>query len=66
MDITASKVDFLPLKDTELKQYLFSKLKQNSCEVDSHKIMTKYLIAGKEVCKLAWCKMYSISQRKLN
>jgi len=66
MDITASKVDFLPLKDTERKQYLFSKLKQNSCEVDSHKIMTKYFIAGKEVCELAWCKVYSISQRKLN
>jgi len=34
MDIITSKVDFLPLKDTECKQYLFNKLKENSCEVD--------------------------------
>jgi len=25
-----------------------------------------YFIVGKEVCGLAWCKVYSISQRKLN
>ena len=58
----------MPLKDTERKQYLFSKLKENSCEIDSlsNKIITRYFIAGKEVCGLAWCKVYSISQRKLN
>ena len=67
MDIITSKVDFLPLKDTEYKQYLFNKLKENSCEVDpqNNKIVKRYFIAGKEVCGLTWSTIYSISQCKL-
>lgn len=63
-DVITSRSNFLHLNKTEQRQYLFTKLKENSSEA-SHKVETKYFIAGKEICNVAWAKVYSISQRTL-
>ena len=63
-DVIASRSNFLHLNKTEQRQYLFTKLKESSCEA-GHKVETKYFIAGKEICNVAWAKVYSISQRTL-
>ena len=63
-DVIASRSNFLQLNKTEQRQYLFTKLKESSCEA-GHKVETKYFIAGKEICNVAWAKVYSISQRTL-
>ena len=63
-DIITARTDFVQLTKPEQKQYLFTKLRENSSE-SSGKIETKYFLAGKEICCISWSKIYSISMRTL-
>ena len=63
-DIITARTDFVQLTKPEQKQYLFTKLRENSSE-SSGKIETKYFLAGKEICCISWTKIYSISVRTL-
>ena len=55
------------LTKPEQKQYLFTKLRENSSEAyhQAGKIETKFYIAGKEICSVSWSKIYSLSLRTL-
>lgn len=66
-DIITARTDFVQLTKSEQKQYLFTKLRENSSEAhhQAGKIETKFYIAGKEICSASWSKIYSISMRTL-
>ena len=44
------------------KKWLFSKLADNSSESSKGMALTKYFVAGKEICTSAWCHVFSVSR----
>lgn len=52
----------------EQRNYLFNKLKEGSCECNPKPgiVITKFYIAGKEICGTAWAQIYDISSRTLS
>lgn len=68
MDIISNKVDYLSMTKSNQRFYLLTKLKENTCECDtrSDSVITKFHIAGKEICNSAWAQVYEISMRTLS
>ena len=52
-------------RSTHRKKWLFNKLRENSSESTKGAIATKFFVAGREVCQRAWCKLFSVSHRKI-
>ena len=48
------------------RQWLTDRLEENSCEEEKGRLNTTYIIAGRNVCQLSWCKVYMISQRRVS
>lgn len=59
-DIISTKVDYVSLTRNDQRLYLFNKIKEGSCE-SAGKVTTKFFIAGKEICAVAWSMIYNIS-----
>ena len=53
------------LKLNAKRQWLMDKILENSRAIEPGKLDTKFLVAGREVCKLAWCTVHAISSRQL-
>lgn len=64
-DIITARTDFVQLTISQRKQYLFTKLRENSCNRQAGKVETKFYVAGKEVCSVSWADVYSILKRTL-
>ena len=71
-DVITSRKNYSHLSKAEQRKYLFTKLKENSSEMldetnsqDIKRFETNYFIAGKEICSVAWSKIFSISLRTL-
>ena len=50
----------------EKRQWMMDKVLENSQASDPGKINTKFLAAGREVCKSAWCTVHGVSSRQLS
>ena len=48
------------------RQWLTDRLDENSCEEEKGKLTTTYSIAGINVCRSSWCKVYMVSQRRIS
>ena len=64
-DLITCRADTLEMNQNERKKHLFAKLRDNTNN-QTGKMETKFVIAGKEVCKNAWSKIYSVSRRTLS
>jgi len=49
----------------EKRQWLMEKIHENSRITEPGKLDTKFVVAGREVCKSAWCTVHGISERQL-
>lgn len=49
----------------EKRQWLMDKILESSRVIEPGKVDTTFLVAGREVCKLAWCIVHGISLRQL-
>ena len=65
-DVIMTRRKLSSLRGTEQRQWLMDRLVENSHEVEKGKLETKYLVAGQEVCQLAWCKVTLISSKRVS
>jgi len=67
LDVINSRREISQQKSqTDHKRWLHDKLLDSSSEtVNNGPTITKYFVAGKEICAMAWCKVYSLSFRTL-
>jgi len=65
-DVLATRKKFSSLGANAQRQWLMDRFHENSHEIATGKLVTKYIVAGREVCQLAWCNVHSISQRRVS
>ena len=64
MDAINSRKEINQFKNkADQRKWLHQMLTDSSSQSNDGIVNTAYFIAGKEVCPVAWCKVYSISQR---
>ena len=64
--INSRKEMFLNKNKADQKRWLHQKLTDSSSQSNTDgTIDTTYSVAGKKVCPMAWCKVYSLSERTL-
>lgn len=65
-DVIMTRRKLSSLRSIEQRQWLMDRLVENSHEVEKGKLETKYIVAGQEVCQLAWCKVTQISSKRVS
>ena len=50
----------------EKRQWMTDKVLENSQAIEPGKINTRFFVAGREVCKSAWCTVHGVSSRQLS
>lgn len=65
-DVIMTRRKLSSLRSNEQRQWLMDRLVENSHEVEKGKLETKYIVAGQEVCQLAWCKVTLISSKRVS
>ncbi len=64
-DVMTTRRKFKLLGANAQRQWLLDKVHENSCAVQQGKLKTKYIVVGKEICQTAWCRVISISSKRL-
>lgn len=65
-DVIMTRRKLSSLRSIEQRQWLMDRLVENSHEVEKGKLETKYIVAGQQVCQLAWCKVTLISSKRVS
>ena len=64
-DVLKTRAHFNSMSILERRKWMMDRL-MNDSEIVGGKIKTKFIIAGKEVCKAAWCKVLPISEKTVS
>lgn len=64
-DILFAKNKYMSMSNTEKRQWLADKISDSTSFVAESIIETKYLLAGKEVCKNTFCQVFKLSPKRL-
>lgn len=64
-DVLTSRSKFRNLSRNAQRQWLVDKIADNSRKTELQSPETKYIVAGREVCQSAWCKVHGVTSRRL-
>lgn len=65
IDILKTRKHFGVMSVSEKRKWLMDRLRNDSY-ITGIEVVTKYIIAGKEVCKTAWCKVLPVSEKTVS
>ena len=63
-EVRRQQLQFRSLSLIQQRQWLMDYFHQNSHFINDH-AATKYIVSGKEICKLAWCKVLEVSSKRV-
>ena len=65
-DVLTARQKYCSLSRIEQRQWLMDRVHEHSNEEEKGKLMVKFSVAGREICKISWCQIYRISHRRLS
>ena len=64
-DVIKARKKFSSLGVNAKRQWLMDRIHENSHETEQGILDTKYTVAGREICQLAWCKVHAVSPTRV-
>ena len=64
-DVIKARKKFSSLGVNAKRQWLMDRIHENSHETEQGILDTKYTVAGREICQLAWCKVHAVSSTRV-
>lgn len=65
LDVLKTRKHFSAMSAAEKRSWLMDRLRNDS-QITGTGVVTKFIIAGKEVCKAAWCKVLPVSEKTVS
>lgn len=66
LDVLKIREKFKSIDTIQQKQWITDRLNENSHAIKDSVLETKFIIAGQEVCKVAWCKVLQVSTKHVS